>query len=164
MRFKLAVILGMSWLLVAAALADTAPLPDMPVANAHAFSTPAGVAYEHPVTTQQEDRTRAYFALGSAAECAVGISMSGNHARSAQIGIPVTLTANLLAKKFGARHPKLSAALQIIAPISCYSGWNKDASKALTAAKTVSDPPTTTSGTTNGGSSNPPSGGGTTPP
>ena len=140
-------------------------LPSNPVAKStSAFSAPAGVAYEPAVTTQKENRTREYFALGSAAECAVGISMSGNHARSAQIGIPVTLTANFLAKKLGPRHPKLSAALQIIAPVSCYSGWNKDATKkALAVTKptvtTTSDPVVVATGSTGGNSGGSNSGG-----
>ena len=160
-------------LLAPFAKADDVPLPDMPIAKSPAFSTPAGVAYTPALTNQETNQTETKRLLISGAACGVGLGVSSNHARAAEIGLPVWLTANLASKKmYNTGHRKIAAVLQVLSPAGCFNF--SGGSKALAASKTTtttttasSDPPSTGGsggGNGSGGSTPPSSGGGTTPP
>jgi len=80
----------------------------------------------------QENRTGSYLFFYASAACGVGLALSGDRARSAEIGVPVYLAANLLAHKLHANHPKVSYFLQIVSPAGCYAGYNKDRKAVVT--------------------------------
>ena len=109
----------MAMICIAAAYGDE--LPNAPTPKPAASSAPV----LKPVLVSKDNRTGSYLFFADTATCGVGIALSGNRTRSAEVGLPIWLGLNLLAHKIHGNHPKLSYFLQVVSPAGCFAGIDK---------------------------------------